>query len=105
MNRKEGRKAKSMARKPLIRPGVPIHSAVAGIRAPDGVKKFYWFATEDYNRFLAAHSMEAAELLAAEQLHGPFDTAEEADEAAKIAIVGKDCEFRHGGMWDPAWSK
>jgi hypothetical protein len=47
----------------------------------------------------------AAELMAAEELHGPFDTPEEADEAAKIAIGGEDCEVTDAGMWDPAWSR
>jgi hypothetical protein len=101
MSRKQRRKAK-----PLGRVGVPIHSSVAGIKATDGSTKFYWFATEDYEHFLAVLNMEPAELMKVE-LHGPFDTADEADAAAaaRIAISGEHCEFRHGGMWDPAWSK
>jgi hypothetical protein len=102
LNRKERRKAKA---KPLARPGVPVHSGVAGITAIDGSKQFYWFATEDYDRFLAIQTMGPMELMATQELHGPFDTADEADADAMIAINGEDCEIRHGGMWDPKWSK
>ena len=36
---------------------------------------------------------------------GPFDTADEADEAARIAIAGENCEIEDGGQWDPAWER
>jgi hypothetical protein len=101
MTRKR-RKAKA---KPLARFGVPIHTSVAGITAlNNGTKKFYWFATEDYDHFMAVLNFEPAALKKVE-FHGPFDTAEEADAAAKIAINGEHCEYRHGGQWDPAWSR
>jgi hypothetical protein len=58
----------------------------------------HWFATEDYDRFLAMHHMKPAELMA-------FDTAAEADADAQVAVVGEDCEVKEGGMWDPAWSR
>jgi hypothetical protein len=102
LNRKERRKAKA---KPLGRLGVPIHSGVAGITTTDGTKKFFWFATEDFDHYRAIHKMGPVELLATNELHGPFDTADEADAAARIAIAGENCEFRHGGQWDPAWEK
>jgi hypothetical protein len=90
--------------KPLRRLGVPIYSGVAGITA-DGSKRFYWFATEDFDYYRAVVDMEPTELMATGELHGPFDTAEEADAAARIAINGEQCEYRHGGQRDPAWSK
>jgi hypothetical protein len=37
------------------------------------------------------------------ELHGPFDTEAEAQEAARIAVLGADCKVTEGGMWDPAW--
>jgi hypothetical protein len=101
LNRKERRKAKA---KPLARPGVPIHSSVAGITI-GGRKQYFWFATEDFDHYRAIHKMGPVELLATNELHGPFDTADEADAAARIAIAGENCEFRHGGQWDPAWEK
>jgi hypothetical protein len=100
MNRKQRRNAEPQ--KPLGRPGVAIHSTVAGIQTLDGLK-FFWFATEDYAHFRAVVSGRVNPL--AQELHGPFDTIDAADAAARVAIAGKNCKFEHGGMWDPAWSK
>jgi hypothetical protein len=100
MSRKQ---AKATARKPLGRLGVAIHTSVAGIPALDGAKKFYWFATEDYNYFRAVVGGKVN--LPIQELHGPFDTREEAARDAEIALVGENCKIEHGGMWDPAWNE
>jgi hypothetical protein len=43
--------------------------------------------------------------MATKELHGPFDTQDEADADARIAVVGADCVIEEGGAWDRAWSK
>ena len=98
-NRKERRKARALAKKmkPLARLGVPIHTGILSVvlDAPDGPQtKYYWWATENIDL-----SPEEADL------HGPFDTEAEAEEAARIAVIGPDCDVTEGGMWDPAWEK
>jgi hypothetical protein len=37
--------------------------------------------------------------------HGPFNTQAEADQNCRVTIFGPECEFSHGGQWDPAWEK
>jgi hypothetical protein len=98
-NRKERRKANAVARKtkPLARLGVPIFTGVAQVvlDAPDGPQtKYYWWADENENP-------NPEEL----ELHGPFDSAAAADQAARIAVIGPDCEVTAAGMWDRAWEK
>jgi hypothetical protein len=100
MSRKQ---AKAMARKPLARFGVPIHTVIGELvlGTPSGPKKvFCWFATEDPEEDLSAERV-----LATKELHGPFETRAEAEKDAKIAIVGENCEIVQGGMWDPAWNR
>jgi len=97
-NRKERRKAKMLTRKakPLARYGIPIHTGIAIIvfATPDGPQtKYFWWADENVDP-------DPEQL----DLHGPFDTAAEANEAARIAVIG-DCGVTEGGMWDPAWNK
>jgi hypothetical protein len=103
MNRNQRRKAKATARKPLGRPGVPIVACniAVTLMTPDGPKAvFYWFASEDPDP-----SMTAEEVLATQEIHGPFDTQAEADADARIAIVGENCVVKKCGMWDSAWDK
>jgi hypothetical protein len=102
-NRKDRRKANALTKKttPLLRPGVPIHTGTCArlFNTPDGPqKKYYWWTTENGN-------LSPEELAKTVELHGPFDTKAEADEAAQIAVVGPDCEVIKCGMWDPAWEK
>jgi hypothetical protein len=101
-NRKERRKANALAKKtkPLARLGVPIFTGIATLvlDTPDGPQtKFYWWADEDGNL--------SPEQIMETGLRGPFDTEAEAEEAARIAVVGPDCEMTEGGMWNPAWNK
>jgi hypothetical protein len=35
--------------------------------------------------------------------HGPFSSKKDADEDARITVLGPDCEVTEEGMWDPAW--
>ncbi len=100
-NRRERRKANALAKKtkPLARLGVPIHTGIAPVvlDAPDGPQtKYYWWASEKTD-------LSPDEI--AQGLHGPFDTEAEAQEAARIAVLGPDCEVTEGGTWDPAWEK
>jgi len=102
-NRKERRKAKPLAKKtkPLARLGVPIHCGTARVvlDTPDGPQtKYYWWANEKDN-------LSPQEIVETTGLHGPFDTEAEALEAARIAVIGPDCELTEGGMWNPAWGK
>ena len=98
--RKERRKADALKKtKPLGKLGVPIFTVVVGVvlDTPDGPQtKYYWWAGEEENPS-PEQIMQA--------LHGPFDSDTEAEEAARIAIVGPDCKVIPGGKWDPAWSK
>ena len=50
-------------------------------------------------------NMTIEEVMATQELHGPYDTRAKADEAAVVAITGKDVKLTHGGTWDPAWDK
>jgi hypothetical protein len=108
-NRKERRKANVLAKKtrPLARFGVPIHTGTVRIvlDAPDGPQtKYYWWASETNPNNLS--EQEAQELMAATVRNGPFDTKAEADEAARIAVIGPDCKITKGGKWDDsAWEK
>jgi hypothetical protein len=100
-NRKQRRKTAATAKKPkpLARLGVPIHIGLARmvLGTPDGPQtKFYWWASEN---------IDPSEQEIEQNLHGPFDTAAEAEKAARIACVGPDCELTAGGRWDPAWEK
>src|SRR3954454_4172781 len=87
-----------MKNSPFARVGTVIHIGVVRVvfETPDGPQnKFYWWASENEN----INPKDA-------ELHGgPFDTAIEADEASKLAILGPDCEINFGGQWDPAWGK
>jgi hypothetical protein len=99
-NRKERRKGNAVVRKtkPLARLGVPIFTGVARVvlNTPDGPQtKYYWWADENGN--LSPEELEKTEL------HGPFDA--EAKEAARIAVIGPDCEMTEGGTRNPAWEK
>jgi hypothetical protein len=85
-----------MAKKPLARLGVTIHSTVG--KFPDG---FYWFATEDHQTFRRVIQCDP-DAIDAQEWHGPFDTREEAARAAEIGIIGERCEIKRGGTWDPA---
>ena len=38
-------------------------------------------------------------------IHGPFATNKAAERDSEITLYGPDCEFRHGGQWDPAWDQ
>jgi hypothetical protein len=100
------RKAKAKSRQPLAADmpvGTPIHMAITTVvlDTPNGPKKqFYWSATTDLDR-----EPTEDEIVDMFKNNGPFDSEAEAQEAAKIAIVGKDCVVEEGGMWDPAWDK
>jgi hypothetical protein len=102
MNRKQRRKAKASARKPLARFGEVMHTGSLWVWLdPDRLKKaFYWFVIENPDENLTVD-----EIMNTKELHGPFDTQAEADADAKIAIVGEDCVVKQGGTWDPAWNK
>jgi hypothetical protein len=102
-SRKDRRKANAVARKtkPLARLGVPIHTGIARLvlDTPDGPQtKYCWWASENEN-------LSPEEIMEKGLLHGPFDTEAEADEAARIAVIGPNCKVTEGGTWDPAWSK
>jgi hypothetical protein len=102
-NRKEQRKANARAKKtkPLGRLGVPMHTGIVRVvlDAPDGpLTQFYWWADENGN-------LTPEEIMETTELHGPFDTEAEANEAARIAVLGPDCKVTEGGTWDPAWDK
>jgi hypothetical protein len=105
VNRQERRKAKARARKPLARPGMPMHTFIvrAVIETAEGPKSlFYWFANEHHDETM---NMTIEEVVATQELHGPYDTPAEADETAMVAVAGKDRRLTHAGMWDPAWDK
>jgi hypothetical protein len=104
-NQKERRKAAATAKKtrPLARLGVPFFSGIVRVvlDAPDGLQtKYYWWASES-----DPNNLSSQELMVAAARNGPFDTKAEAEEAARIACVGPDCELIEGGTWDPAWEK
>ena len=97
-NRHERSRKAVKVRKPLGRLGVPIQTVTVAIT--NGPRQqFYWFATEQIKEWTLQ------EIIDTQELHGPFDTEAEADEAARIAILGPDCEVTEGGMWNPAWDK
>ena len=101
----EENRRKRKARKPLARPGVPMHTFIVRIviETADGPKSgFYWFANEHHAETM---NMTIEEVMATQELHGPYDTRAKADEAAMVAITGKDVKLTHGGAWDPAWDK
>jgi hypothetical protein len=102
INWRERRKAHAQAKKtkPLARLGVPIFTGTARVvlATPDGPQtRYYWWASENSN--LSPEELEKTEL------HGPFYTEAEAQEAARIAVVGPDSKITEGGMWNPAWEK
>jgi hypothetical protein len=106
-NRKERRKANALARKPLGRLGVPMHTGVVQVvlDAPEGPQtQFYWWASENAD-LLQEIAQNLERSVRHRDLHGPFDTAAAADEAARLTVLGPDCEVTEGGAWDPAWEK
>ena len=93
------------AKKPLARPGVPMHTFIVRtvVETAEGPKfSFYWFANEHHAETM---NMTVEEVVATQELHGPYDTPDEADKAAMAAVAGKDAKLTHGGTWDPAWDK
>jgi hypothetical protein len=78
---------------PLARVGVPMHLGIAALWLGPR-KAYYWWASEN-----PRPSPDDVELW------GPFDSAAEATEAGRIAIVGTSCNVISGGTWDPAWEK
>jgi hypothetical protein len=38
-------------------------------------------------------------------LCGPFATRKQAEKDSEVTIFGPQCEFKHGGRWDPAWDQ
>jgi hypothetical protein len=104
-NRKERRKTAAIAKKtkPLARLGVPMFTGIVRVvlAAPDGPQtKYYWWASES-----DPNNLSSQELMVAAARNGPFDTAAEAEEAARFAVIGPDCEVTEGGTWDPACEK
>ena len=77
---------------------------VVGLSFRDGSpSKFFWAASEADPNTLDRETIYA---LAQRQNHGPFDSPEEAEAAAKRAIgITDDCEITDGGAWDSNWSK
>jgi hypothetical protein len=79
--------------------GVSMHIGVVCISFRDGSpSKFFWWASEtDPNEF---DDSDREQVLAMAKKNGPFDTAAEAEHAARIAIgIGPDCEIQNGGKW------
>jgi hypothetical protein len=91
MNRRERRRANKT--RPLARLGVPIHTRIARVRLGPQTTYFWWASENPHPN--------PEEL----ELHGPFESEAEADEAARIAVVGPDCEITEGGTWEPAWDR
>ena len=88
--------------KSQARLGVPIfiQTMKAVVAYPTGLRTvFYWFASEQNKDWTLD------EVLATQELHGPFDTEAAARAAAHTAILGNDCKVIEGGVWDPAWEK
>ena len=79
--------------------GIPMHVGVVCLVFRDGSPPlFYWWASEiDPNEFDDSHREAVLEMA---KKNGPFNTAAEADQAARttVGLLG-DCEIQNGGMW------
>jgi hypothetical protein len=85
---------------PKARPGIAMHVGIVCLSFRDGTpNKYFWWASEDQN-------LDQEKIVAMAKRNGPFDSAEQAEQAAQTAIgITPDCEIEHGGMWNPKWSK